>query len=72
LVLPAEDFRTVLAGQDASVMKRVEEDVVAAAEKVSGQVHASYFEAGALSDKHVDEGEGDGDAFARIKHAGKQ
>ena len=72
LILAAEDFRAVLAGEDAAVMERVEEHVVVAAEKVSGQIHAGDIEAGALADEHVNEGEGDGDAFARVEHAGEE
>lgn len=36
LILAAENFRAVLARKDAAVMKRVEEHVVVAAEKVTG------------------------------------
>ena len=53
-------------------MERVEKDIVIAGKKVTGQVDTFDRNAGMVADEHVNQREGDGDAFARIEHAGQE
>ena len=71
LILAAEDFLAIAPGQDFSLMERIEKNIVIAGEKVAGQVDALDRNAGMVADEHVNQREGDRDAFALIEHAGQ-
>ena len=53
-------------------MERVEKNVVIAGEKVSRQIDPFDRSSGVMADEHVDQGEADRNAFARIEHAGEE
>ena len=64
LILAAEDFLAIAPGQDFSLMERIEKNIVLAGEKVAGQGYALDRNAGMVADEHVNQREGDRDAFA--------
>ena len=72
LVLAAEYFLAITTCQHPALVERIEKDTAVTREEMAGKIYSLDRGTGALSDQHVDQGETDRDALARIEHAGQE